>query len=337
MRIPYRNKLLLKKILRIVLIAVAVAIVLFIALLIYMDSNILYDRQGAHLSHDVPTQETTEASTDFLSGMTPPEIIYMDKEPQAQTILETGGYYITTSMLQEPEKVLAQLQTIKEPCAVMMELKSIYGNFYYSTTIGGAQTASSIDTSVVDSIIEYLHNNGFYMIASVAAFSDNNFALDNQSCGLPLKNGALWMDENSCYWLDPASETVISYLMQIARELSALGFSEVAFSDFRFPSSSNIYYQSELTGVQIVQNAAQQLTDFFKGSNITISFCVEDTEFPVDACSGRLYVSEVDGSKVERFTQVYGAYEGLKELVFLANSRDTRFDELALMRPLMSQ
>ena len=337
MRIPYRNKLLLKKLLRIFLITLIVCILVFIGILIYMDANILYDRSGAHISYDKPTHEmdVTEHS-DASIELPPPQIIYVDDEQQEMTIAQTGGYYITTSMLQQPDKVLQQLQTITEPCAVLIELKSIYGNFYYSTALGGAQTAS-IDVRVVDSIIRYLRDNGFYMIASVAAFSDTNFALANQPCGLPLKNGALWMDENNCYWLDPANETVINYLMQIARELSSLGFQEVSFSDFRFPVSNNIYYESDLTGTQIIQATAQQLTDFFTGSNVTISFSVKDTEFPVAACNGRLYISEVDGSKVERFSQVYGGVGNLKELVFLANSRDTRFDELALLRPLMSQ
>ena len=266
----------------------------------------------------------------------PPEIIYVTKEPEEQPLSEMGGYYITTKMLQEPEKVLQQLQTIKDPCAVMIELKSIFGNFYYSTSIGGAQTAS-VNIDVVDDIIRYLKENGFYMIASVAAFSDYNFALDNQTSGLPLKSGALWMDENGCYWLDPASDTVISYLMQITRELSSLGFREVAFSDFRFPETTSIHYPTDLTTTQIIHSAAEQLTSFFRGSNVTVSFCVTDVDFPAEACAGRLYVSEVDGSKVERFNQVYGEHAALKELVFLANSRDTRFDELAVLRPLMSE
>ncbi len=336
MRIPYRNKLMIKKVLRILGISLVIFVVFFIAMLIYLDPNILYDRQGAHLTYDAPASESATANTVGQLPAEPPEIIYVNKEPEDEPIAESGGYYITTKMLQEPEKVLQQLQTIKSPCAVMIELKSIFGNFYYSTSIGGAEKAS-IDVNVVDNIIQYLKDNGFYMIASVTAFSDFNFALDNQSCGLPLKSGALWMDERGCYWLDPASETVISYLMQIIRELSAKGFQEVAFSDFRFPVSNNIYYPSELTSTQIIHNAADQITSFFQGSNVTVSFCVTDTDFPAEACQGRLYVSEVDGSKVERFNQVYGEHAGIRELVFLANSRDTRFDELAVLRPLMSE
>lgn len=56
------------------------------------------------------------------------------------------------------------------------------------------------------------------------------------------------MDSNGCYWLDPASETVMIYLKQIARELSSRGFREVVFSEFRFPASNSISYHSEKSG-----------------------------------------------------------------------------------------
>ncbi len=336
MRIPYRNKLLFKKTLRFLGITSAVLVILFVVLLIYADSKIVYDRNGAHITNDMPNTDLSNQKPTESLNLQPPEIIYEVQEEEALMLAEMGGHYITTSMLQKPDKVLQQLKTISEPCAVIIELKSIFGNFYYSTDIDAAKTAS-VDTKVVDEIIKYLRDNNFYMIASVCAFSDTNFALANQACGLPLKNGALWMDENGCYWLDPAQDAVISYLTQIVRELATLGFHEVSFSDFRFPSSSNIHYESSKTGVQIVQSAAKQLTDFFKGSNIIVSFSVKDTDFPVAACNGRLYISDVDGSKIERFMQTYGNSSSLTELVFLVSSRDTRFDEFAVLRPLMSQ
>ena len=334
MRIPYRNKLMIKKILRILGFTLAALVILIAAVVIYADSKIVYDRNGAHLSNEAPTVPTVTQPADEDTELQPPEIIYVEGTEEDATLAELGGFYITTEMLQTPEKILQQLKSLDAPCAVMMELKSIFGNFYYSTSIDGAQTAS-VDVGVVDEIIEYLRDNNFYMIASVSAFADNQFALANQLHGLPLRNGALWMDERGCYWLDPASETVISYLVQITRELATLGFREVAFSDFRFPDSNNIHYESDLTGTQLIQEAAGRLTGFFRGSNVMISFCVTDTQFPAEACSGRIYVSEVDGSQIERYTRAYGV--NLTELVFLANSRDTRFEELALLRPLMSQ
>ena len=49
LRIPYRNKLLLKKLLRVVLIILAALLVLSLVLLLYYEPYIVYDRDGAHL------------------------------------------------------------------------------------------------------------------------------------------------------------------------------------------------------------------------------------------------------------------------------------------------
>ena len=67
-----------------------------------------------------------------------------------------------------------------------------------------------------------------------------------------------------------------------------------------------------------------------------ISFETDDTAFPADVCTGRLYIRDVDGSKIEKFAQAYGGAENLIELVFLVNSKDTRFDERAVLRPLLN-
>ena len=184
-------------------------------------------------------------------------------------------------------------------CAVLLQLKSTFGNFYYSSSIDGAELAD-VDTAAVDSLIDWLSQHGYYLIAEVPAFCDTAFALANSAAALPLSSGALWMDSNGCYWLDPASETVMIYLKQIARELSSRGFREVVFSDFRFPASNSISYHSEKSGAELTQDAAQELTTFFSGSNLMISFETDDTAFPADVCTGRLYIRDVDGSKIEK-------------------------------------
>ena len=337
LRISYRRKLLLKKVLRTLLVIVCVVAVASITLLIYLEPYVTYDREGAHLNLKVSESDAApSAPADARPVVGDAQLIVQAAVDNSDTITDMSGFYITTKMLRDPQKVLDTVRALKEPCAVMLQLKSTFGNFYYSTSIDGAPTAD-VDIEGIDQLISYLRSHGFYMIAEIPAFCDSAFALEHQTCGLPLSGGALWMDERSCYWLDPASETVVSYLMQIARELSSLGFQEVAFSEFRFPASNNIDYKSDKTRAQLVAEAAQELTTFFTGSNLTISFVTDETEFPVSACSGRLYIPDVDGSKVEKYVQAYGGQEQLSELVFLADSKDTRFEGQAILRPMLTQ
>ncbi len=336
-RLSYRNKLRLKKLLRVILILLAVALVVGLVLLIYVEPYVVYDRAGVRL--DFSNQDAPDENVDSAKPrptISNPQILYSEDPIAEKTIAEMGGYYITTKMLQNPQGVLAAVKSIPEPCAVFIELKSIYGNFYYSTAIPGAPTAD-VEIEIVDEIITYLRDNHFYMIGVVSAFSDRAFALENISCGLPLKSGALWMDSNNCYWLDPADDEVVSYLMDISRELSSLGFDEIAFDEFRFPDSDKIVYSSELSRGEILQQTIQELNAFAQGGSLKISFVTEDTEFPTDDLRGRLYFPDVDGSKVELYVRSYEGTEGLLELVFLANSRDVRFEGRAQLRPLLSE
>ena len=336
-RFSYRNKLRLKKLLRLLLILMASLLAVSLVLLVYVEPYVVYDRDGVHLDFpdkDAPVAPTvTQKPRPVISN---PQILYSEDPIAEKTIAETGGYYITAKMLKEPQNVLSAVKAIEEPCAVFLELKSIYGNFYYSTGIAGAPTAS-VDIATVDEIIRYLRENHFYMIGVVPAFCDSAFALENTACGLPLRSGALWMDSSNCYWLDPADDLVKGYLMEIARELSSLGFDEVAFDRFLFPESDKIVYSSELTKTEILQKTIGELNAFSQGSSIKISFVTEDTAFPAQEAKGRLYFPNVDGSKVELYARSFEGATEIIELVFLANSRDIRFEGRAQLRPLLSE
>lgn len=337
MRISYRNKLRLKKLLKFLGILAAACLILGLVLLIYLEPYIVYDREGAHLElskqEEVPQVQETAAPRPVV---TDPKTVYSEDPVAEKNILDMGGYYITTSMLSDPQAVLTALKGLPGGTAVMIELKSRFGNFYYSTDVYGAPIAD-VDTAGVDEIIAYLDAGGFYSIGVISAYSDYTFALENQSCGLPMSSGALWWDDYNCYWLDPANETVSSYLMDTVRELASLGFEEVAFSNFLFPDDSSIVYSSELTRTEVIEQAAGDLTAMAQGSGVTISFVTEQTDFPGRLCSGRLYIPNVDGSRVERYVQSYSDLGNMKELVFMANSRDTRFEGYAQLRPLLAE
>lgn len=337
MRISYRNKVRLKKLLKFLGILLALAVVLAVVLLIYLEPYMVYDRDGAHLMLSRPETATqTPETTAPRPVISDPKIVYSEDPVAEKNILDMGGYYITTSMLSQPQAVLAALKELQPGCAVMIELKSRFGNFYYSTDVYGAPLAD-VARSEVDEIIAWINSNGFYAIAVVSAYSDYTFAIENQSCGLPLSSGALWWDDYNCYWLDPANETVSTYLMDTVRELADLGFEEVAFTNFAFPDASSIVYSSELSRTEVIEQAAGDLTAMAQGSGVTISFVTEATDFPHRLASGRIYVPNVDGSKVERYAQSYRDLGNMKELVFMANSRDTRFEGYAQLRPLLAE
>ena len=127
----------------------------------------------------------------------------------------------------------------------MIDVKSVFGNYYYRSKLSGAQIATSADIDAVEALIrELTARTDLTVIARVPAFSEPNYAFAHQDQALALYSGALWMDEKRCYWLDPSDASVQSFLASIALELQDLGFDEVLFDQFYFPSSDAINWSS---------------------------------------------------------------------------------------------
>lgn len=334
----YRNKILLKKTLRVGAIVLAGLVVAGMLLLLYFEPYIIYDREGAHLNYpEEPVTEVTEqAEAAARPVITDPKIVYGGTATVQQSLAELPGYYITTEMLQRPEETLQAVKELEGSCAIMIELKSIYGYFYYSSRLNGASIAD-VDLDGIGVLLDYLRSGSFYLIAEIPAFADSAYALAHQSYGLPISGGALWIDDRSCYWLDPVNPGVLTYLASIGQELSTMGFREVVFSEFSFPQSDSIVYETEKTPTELLSEAASQLNDALAESGIVVSFLTDDLSFPAEVCTGRLYIPDLSGTQVAQYVQNFSTATNLKELVFLINSKDSRFDGKATMRPLLSE
>lgn len=335
--ISYRARARLRKGAKIALAVLAALLLAVVLFAVYLGRFVVYTPEGARLDFGRNTARDVELpSTDSASSPAPETVVieYADPDPRGQESTKISGYYIDLEMLQDPEAVLAAVQELTPPCTVMIDLKGGNGSFYYSTAIADAKLAD-IDISKVDAVISYLRGHGFTMVARVRSFQDTNFALNHISSSLRIASGALWVG-NGFYWLDPDSDTVVAYLKQIARELAEKGFKEIVFDDFRFPNGTQIVYNSEKNRTELIAGVATDLLNFFASSNITISFGNPAADFALSG-SSHVYVSGVTGSGVSATVKSYAKLEDLpNQLVFLTGSKDKRFDDYQVLRPLLS-
>ncbi len=213
----YRNKTRLKSGLVVLLVLAAALLLLVSGIFIYLQRFIVYSADGVHLDFssrpDAPDSTSPEPDgqnwvLENASGPNSVNLEIQDNVPSPGAATQLTGVYITTAMLSDPAAVEEILFQEEFPKTVLMDMKSIFGNFYYATSFPGATTAS-VDLEAVASIVSQLKRSGVYLIARIPAFSDNTFALANQDCGLALSSGALWMDSNGCYWLNPADDLVV--------------------------------------------------------------------------------------------------------------------------------
>lgn len=336
--ISYRARARIRKGARIGLIVLAVLLLLLILFVVYLGRFVVFTPDGVRLdfgrdsSRDVPVTTAAPAYT------APPESVdieFAESDPRGKDTELITGFYIDLEMLQDPAAVLEAVKELSPPCTVLIDLKGGNGSFYYTTAIDGARQAA-IDIPTVDAVISYLRSHGFTMVARIRTFQDSHFAENHINCALRTAGGSLWVG-NGFYWLDPDNETVVAYLKQIARELAEKGFKEIVFDDFRFPNGTQIVYNSEKSRTDLISGVATDLLNFFASSNITISFGNPNADFALGGES-RVYVSGVTGSGVSATVKSYSRLEDPgTQLIFLTGSKDKRFDDYQVLRPLLSK
>ena len=342
-KLSYRHRLRLKRLGKWIGICALVLAVLMIFFLIYMQRYVVYTSEGVkldfdHSTLDIPVNDETEDPEPHKKPGHVEIEIKDDEQTADGKLKQLKGVYITVDMLRSnPDLVLETVRALDNTNAVMIDVKDDNGNFYYNTEITGMKKAN---TDALDELIDFLKRNGYPMIARIPAFADTSFVKSHPDLALWNESGGsreLWADENENNWLSPEKPTVLSYQEQICKELSSLGFQEVVFNDFYFPTSGTIVYTSNLTRSELIADAAKEVQNAFTGSNLTISFCTADTAFPVDASAGRLYVPDVSGANVDKMIASLSntVNNTTTQVVFLSDSRDTRFDNYGTPRPLL--
>lgn len=331
----YHTKMRLRKALRILGILCLIGLVLWICWLIWLQRYVVFTRDGVtfdfdrstlHLEHKEPGPQETEATTAV-------EILFQDAPQETQDLSPLNGVYVDTDLLQAgPDTLAGQLSALEPGTAVLLDVKSKFGNFYYTTSLSGATQSDTVDCAAMDCLIQTLQERGCYLIARLPAFRDSAFAQANPTAGLALSSGALWTDDEQCYWLDPASQAVTANLMQICRELQDTGFDEVVFTDFRIPDSGSIVYTAAASKDEILRQAAQQLASC-AGQGFTVSF-TGSPDFPLPAGQTRLYLENVAPEQAAATAEKTSASDARTQVVFLTTSRDTRFDEYGVLRRL---
>jgi len=246
-------------------------------------------------------------------------------------LVQLQGYYIDEEALKDVAEVRSQLQELEPGTPVMMDVKSIYGNFFYSSKVGTRRNGD-LNIAAVDDLISYLRTSGLYIIARMPALRDYYYGLDHVPDGLPTAGGYLWMDSDYCYWLNPTSQGTQTYLMQIIQELRGLGFDEVVLYDFYFPETKDIVFKSDKT--QAIADTAKLLLDTCATESFAVSFTGRSATFPLPEGRTRLYMQNVAATDAAIIAGQTGFADPAVKLVFITEVHDTRFDDYGVLRPL---
>lgn len=336
MHLSYRNRIRLKKVLYVLAAAVTCLILFYVGTVTYMGRYIVYDRTGAHVNTD--WQESMSSEVSYTESDITPSVTELPVTADAPSgsVRQLSGIYITLSMLKDVPAVRSAISAGGYR-TIYIQLKDGYGNFYYNSNLGTANMAASVDTAAVSRLISDLVNDGCYIIAGIPSMADQRYCLNNVYLGLPLRSGALWVDDNYCYYMDPGNSGTREYLEIICRELANMGIKEVCLQDFRFPDTDDIVYSANKG--ETLTETARYLQDTLDGI-VTMSFeLAAGTGFNYELSSGRLYFTSPDATTMSNIVAEYAALVLSPELqlVFRNESRDTRFESYGHLSPLIEQ
>ena len=333
MTIPYRTQRVLKRILGVLAVLAVVLAVACACWFLWVQRYVVYTADGkVKLDFDLPPMGSGQLAVPPEDPDIPIRLDQNDEMIGGSTELaQMIGYYVELTDLQNVDNVIAQIQALPAETAVMVDVKGIKGDFYYSSTISSKRN-SSINPEKMDELIGYLQRTGRYAIARIPALRDYDYGLNHVPDGVHHSSGGyLYMDDDGCYWLHPASQGTLSYLTQIIMELKGLGFDEVVLDDFQFPETTSILVNGNKD--ELLTNAAKILLSACATDRFALSF-VKTAEFTMPEGRTRMYVEGMDALQASTFAPTSGVPDTAVNLVFLTELHDTRFDVYSVMRPL---
>ncbi len=336
MTLSYRTRRFLKRLATFFLVLILLAVLVWGVWILWMDRYVIYSRDGARLDFTLTQPENGELAT-------PPEmnnpisIYYNEGDNALNTSTELGqisGYYITTTMLMEnPAQVLDLVRKMPDQAPVLIEMKDIVGRCYYQSEV--APIKEDVDMDTISKIVDHLTRSNLYAIAKIPAFRDYTFGLNNVPYGLPHKSGrGLWMDDNRCYWLNPAKDGALNYIVSLVEELKAMGFNEVVLGDFCFPNTDQIKFSESKTDA--INSAAARITEACGTNQFCISFLINDTSFVLPGGRTRVYLENRTAADVKTLAEKLMLETPEIKMAFLTDLKDTRFDAYSVLRPITS-
>lgn len=337
MAIPYRHRRSLQRIGTVLLVLALILVIVWLCWVVWLQRYVVYTDDGATLNFELSSYDVTGEEAVPPQAEEKISIFYNEGADAIDTTKEMeqlNGYYITSDMFQQDmSNVLTQIERLPAETAVMIDMKGPFGSFFYQTNLGNAVVSASTDIQAVADLVKKLETKGFYTIARISAFRDRTFGENNVPCGLyMLSRAGLWMDEGGMYWLDPTNASVTSWISSVVLELRDMGFDEVLLDNFRFPNSDKYIFTGDKPAA--LQAAAATINSACASSKFVLSFCVDDPTFALPDGRTRMYLNNIDASRIGQTANSVTFEDSEIRLVFLCETGDTRYDEYSVLRSL---
>lgn len=281
-----------------VIVAVAVALIALLVVLFYgmqkyavitkddvkVELPILSDGGVSLGGESLADDESYEQTTVSIIFDTPD---YSSIQPIARTNLHAvRAIYVPHENI-NMEKLEEYANRLQTGNALMIEMKPRSGNLmWYSRSSAAVGYGLSVENEITNSIQRYvdmLKEKNVYLVAKISCCIDERYPAYSTLVALKTASGMNYYDADGM-WLDPYSQKVRDYVVEMTRELYDIGFDEVVLADLRHPvpdeekGEVEFVYSAEMSttpspegGVSgFAISVAQQLSDRAQGKVLSI-------------------------------------------------------------------
>ena len=184
------------------------------------------------------TESITDENGEPVEDNTEPAVpLPLDAEKYRAYALSTNDL-IGTDTLKDALKRIPQGESIE---FVEVPLKVGGGDIYYASNNYYATSAGLVRSYIrLKDIVSTISDAGYKPVALVSTFNDNTLPKYFRDMSyITVDDGSQWIDNTveagGKPWMNPFSETAVSYNSDIVEEISSAGFDKVVCYDFIFP------------------------------------------------------------------------------------------------------
>ena len=217
---------------RIVLIVLLCLILLAAVGFLVLQRYAVYGSDGS-IRFDLPWKQTEEPS-----GPSAP-----DGASRTPDLTELHGAELSESVLRGSAD--AALTAVPEGAnAVALRVKNARGELLYDSALQEAIDVNAVKGgSGANAVIAALTGSEVYTIARINATHDSLYSFAHMAdAGVLQLNyaGYIWYDPDSTFYLAPEKPAARQYIVSVARECAELGFDELLFDEFGYPTRGRL-------------------------------------------------------------------------------------------------
>ncbi|MCX5749545.1 MAG: polysaccharide deacetylase family protein [Candidatus Saganbacteria bacterium] len=160
---------------------------------------------------------------------------------------------------------------------VVIDLKDIEGVIGTPVEVPLAKKIGALDRIFIKDfkqVLKKMHDNGIRVSVRIAVFKDRLLAKKRPDLALKSKTGNVWTENDGVNWVDPFSEEVRKYNIDLAEAAAKMGADEVQFDYIRFPekgSVSNIAVPRDKEKYYAVERFLKEAYERLEPYNVSIA------------------------------------------------------------------